>query len=139
MASRTATTNDLSVSARSVPRQPIERQQGLMAAGSLLGALAALSCCILPLVLFSVGVGGAWIGNLTALAPYQPIFVAIALAFLAPGFYLVYLRPRGTCGATAACARPIANRVVKTSLWMATVLVAAALTFPYAAPLLLGT
>lgn len=106
--------------------------------GGLLGALAASSCCILPLVLFSVGIGGAWIGNLTALAPYQPIFVAITLGFLAAGFYLVYLRPKRACAASEACARPVQNRVVKTSLWVATVLVAAALAFPYVAPTLLG-
>ncbi len=43
----------------------------LVAAGGILGALAASSCCILPLVLvlFSVGISGAWIGNLTELAP----------------------------------------------------------------------
>jgi mercuric ion transport protein len=40
----------------------------LMAAGGLLGALAASSCCILPLVLFGLGVSGAWIGNFTQLA-----------------------------------------------------------------------
>ena len=33
-----------------------------MAAGGLIGALAASSCCILPLVLFALGVSGAWIG-----------------------------------------------------------------------------
>jgi len=38
----------------------LQRQQRLMAAGGLVGALAASSCCILPLVLFSLGVSGAW-------------------------------------------------------------------------------
>jgi mercuric ion transport protein len=33
----------------------MQRGQRLMAAGGLLGALAASSCCILPLVLFSLG------------------------------------------------------------------------------------
>ena len=51
-------------------------RQRLVAAGGILGALAASSCCIVPLILFSLGIGGAWIGNLTALAPYKPIFVA---------------------------------------------------------------
>ena len=40
------------------------------AAGGMLGALAASSCCILPLALFTLGISGAWIANLTALAPY---------------------------------------------------------------------
>jgi mercuric ion transport protein len=46
--------------------------QRLMAIGGLFGAIAASSCCIVPLVLFSLGISGAWIANLTALAPYQP-------------------------------------------------------------------
>lgn len=47
-------------------------RQRLVAAGGVLGALAAASCCIIPLILFSLGIGGAWIGNLTALAPTSP-------------------------------------------------------------------
>ncbi len=113
--------------------------QGLAAAGGLLGALAASSCCVVPLVLFSLGVGGVWIGNLTALAPYQPVFVAITLGFLGYGYYLVYRKPRAACAEGAACARPLPNRAVKAALWLATLLVAAALAFPYVAPLLLET
>ena len=56
------------------------RKAGLVAAGGILAALAASSCCIMPLVLFALGVSGAWIGNLTALAPYQPVFIGITLA-----------------------------------------------------------
>ena len=116
-----------------------ERRQAWLAAGGVLGALASSSCCIVPLVLFSLGLGGAWVGNLTALAPYQPIFVAITLVFLGTGFYLVYLRPKRACAEGKACARPLPSRIVRTSLWLATVLVATALAFPYIAPTLLGT
>jgi MerT mercuric transport protein len=45
------------------------RAQTVMAVGGILGALAAASCCILPLALFSLGISGAWIGNFTQLAP----------------------------------------------------------------------
>ena len=48
------------------------RGPALLAASGMLAALAASSCCILPLALFSIGVSGAWIGNFTRLAPYQP-------------------------------------------------------------------
>jgi mercuric ion transport protein len=109
----------------------------LVAAGGLLGGLAATSCCILPLVLFGLGISGAWIANLTALAPYKPYFAAGTLVLLGYGFYLVYLRPRQAC-ADGSCARPMPNRVVKSSLWIATALVAAALAFDYVAPLLLS-
>jgi mercuric ion transport protein len=110
----------------------------LIAVGGILGALAASSCCIVPLILFSLGIGGAWIGNLTALAPYKPLFVAGTAGVLGYGFYLVYWKPRQACADDAACARPIPSRLVQLALWIATVLVIAAFAFDYVAPLLLA-
>ncbi len=108
-----------------------------IAAGGILGALAASSCCILPLVLFSLGISGAWIANFTALAPYKPYFAAATIALLGYGYYLVYVRPRRAC-ADGSCARPLPNRLVKTSLWIAAVLVIIALAFDYVAPFFLS-
>lgn len=117
-----------------------ERPAGsaLLAAGGILAAIGASSCCLFPLIFFALGISGAWIGNLTALAPYQPFFVAAALAFLGFGFFRVYRRKPAACAPADACARPIPNRTVKIALWSAAVLVALATAFPYAAPLLLG-
>lgn len=114
-------------------------RQRLVVVGSILGALAASSCCIVPLLLFSVGIGGAWVGNLTALAPYKPLFVTGTAGVLGYGFYLVYWKPRQACASGAACARPIPSRLVRSALWIATALVIAAFAFDYVAPLLLGT
>jgi len=58
-----------SASADEVSGRSLVARQRLVIAGGIIGALVASSCCIVPLVLFSLGVGGAWIGNLTALAP----------------------------------------------------------------------
>lgn len=115
-------------SARALPR--------LVAAGGLMGALAASTCCILPLVLFSLGISGAWIANLTALAPYKPYFAAATIAFLGYGHYLVYMKPRQAC-ADGSCAHPLPNRLVKASLWFATLLVMVALAFDFIAPFIL--
>jgi mercuric ion transport protein len=112
---------------------------GLVAAGGVLGALASMSCCIVPLAFFALGIGGAWIGNLTALAPYQPIFIGFTLAFLASGYYLVYRRPRVACAEGEVCARALPRRGVKLALWVATALVASALAFPYLVRPLLGS
>ena len=109
----------------------------LVAAGGILGALAASSCCIVPLILFSVGIGGAWIGNLTALAPYKPVFVAATAGILGYGFYLIYWKPRRACADGAVCAPPIPDRIAQIALWLATALVTAAFAFDYVAPLLL--
>jgi mercuric ion transport protein len=115
------------------------RRQRLMAAGGLLGALAASSCCILPLALFGLGVSGAWTGNFTRLAAYQPYFLAATLMFLGYGYWLVYRSSTRNCADGEACARPLPNRVVKTSLILATILVAAALGLDFIAPLLLNS
>jgi len=122
---------------RTVSARSDSTRQRLVALGGILGALAASSCCIVPLVLFSLGVGGAWVGNLTALAPYKPLFVAATTGVLGYGFYLVYWKPRRACANGAACATLVPSRLVRTALWIATVLVAAAFAFDYVAPLLL--
>ncbi len=120
---------------------PPDRKARMIAAGGILGALAASSCCIIPLILFSLGVSGAWIGNLTALAPYKPIFIAITLGFLGYGFWMVYRKPK-PCADGASCARPLPNRLVKTALWASTTLIVIALFWgkiaPVVAPILLG-
>jgi len=115
------------------------RKMGVVVAGGVLGALAASSCCIVPLVLFALGISGAWIGNLTALAPYQPIFIGATLVFLATGYYLVYRKRGVACAEGEVCARPLPRRGVKLALWAATALITSAIAFPYVARALLGT
>jgi mercuric ion transport protein len=115
-------------------------KRGLIAGLSVLGAIGASACCIIPFALFAAGISGAWIGNLTALAPYKPYFVAGTLAFLGVGFYLVYRRPRAAaCADGSYCARPASHRIAKTGLWTATVLVLLAMTFSYWFPLFVET
>lgn len=120
---------------------PDSRKARMIAAGGILGALAASTCCIVPLILFSLGVSGAWIGNLIALEPYKPIFIVITLGFLGYGYWMVYRKPRA-CAEGETCARPLSNRLVKSALWASTILIVIALFWnwiaPVVAPILLG-
>ena len=114
------------------------RKTTIFAGGSVLGALAMSSCCILPLVLFSLGVTGAWIGGLASMYPYKWIFFAVTAGFLGGGFYLVYRKPLATeCDSGNDCATPIANRINKVALWGSTGLVLAAAAFSYVSPIFL--
>jgi mercuric ion transport protein len=113
----------------------ILRTQKLLAAGGVLGALAASSCCILPLVLFGLGISGAWIGNLTQFAPYQPYFIGATAACLGSGYWLLYRSRKMACADGEACARPLPSRIVKLGLILATALVISALAFDFLAPL----
>jgi len=115
----------------------IARGQKLFTAAGVLGAIAASSCCIVPLVLFGLGISGAWIGTLTQLAPYQPYFIAGTLACLGGGYWLTYRSRKVACADGEACARPLPNRLVKTGLIFATILVIGALGLDFLAPLLL--
>jgi mercuric ion transport protein len=96
----------------------------------LLGAVAASSCCILPLALFSLGVSGA------SLAPYQPCFIVATFGFLGAGYWLARRDSDLACADGESCARPLPSRLIKTALVTATVLVIAALGFDFLAPLL---
>ncbi len=124
--------------AAQVARERADTRPALVAAGGVLGALAAASCCLLPLALFGLGATGAWIGALSSLAPYQPIFVVISAGFLIGGFWMVYRKPKAEFVEGAYCARPVSARIVKSALWSAAALVVAAAAFPYVAPQLLG-
>jgi mercuric ion transport protein len=88
---------------------------------------------VVPFALFMLGVSGAWISNLTALEPYQPLFVAIAAACLGYGFYLVYRKPKVACADDSYCASPSSSRLAKIGLWVAMVVVIIAVGFPWIA------
>ena len=129
--------NATSLAGSKAERADTQRTQKLLTAGGLLGALAASSCCILPLALFGLGVSGAWIGHLTRLAPYQPYFIAGTAGCLGFGYWLRYRSRQKGCIEGEACGRPLPNRSVTIGLILATVLVAAALALDLLAPLFL--
>jgi mercuric ion transport protein len=112
----------------------------LLSIGGILAALGAATCCVVPFALFFAGIGGAWIGNLTALKPYQPLFVALAVGCLGAGFYFAYRKPKAPeCVEDSYCARPSSRRVTKIGLWVASVLIVIAVGFPFAARFFLDT
>ena len=60
----------------------------LTTAGGLLAALGlCASCCLLPFLLASLGVAGAWVGKLNAFAAYKWLFVALSAGMIGYGFY----------------------------------------------------
>lgn len=103
------------------------------AAGGLIGALAASSCCILPVVLFSLGIGGTWIAHFTQLAPYKPVFLAVTAGFLAAGYWLDRRAAERACTGQT-CAHPLSRWIVKGTLVAATAIAVAAAGFDYVAP-----
>jgi mercuric ion transport protein len=107
---------------------------GLIGGG--FAAIGASVCCLGPLVLVSIGVGGAWVSNLTALAPYRWVFILAALGFMGFAWHKIYRAPAAAqCEPEALCAVPQTNRVYRVMFWVVSALVLLALVFPYFAPL----
>ena len=114
--------------------QSHDRKRIVAATGGVIGAVLASSCCIGPLLLITLGASGAWIGNLTALKAYQPVFVPVTLAFLGFGFWQVYGKSKQSCDDDSYCASPSSDRLIKVALWVATALVGLALSTDLWAP-----
>ncbi|MEL7968549.1 mercuric ion transporter MerT [Vreelandella neptunia] len=107
--------------------------RGPLAAGGI-AALLASACCLGPLVLITLGVSGAWIGNLTALEPYRPIFIGVALVAMFFAWRRIF-RPVDQCQPGEMCAVPQVRTTYKVIFWGVSVLVLVALVFPYVWPL----
>ncbi len=114
--------------------EQVTGRKRLIAAGGFIGAILASTCCIAPLLLLTLGVTGAWMGNLTALARYQWYFIAATLGFLGAGFWYVYWKPKQACEDGSYCASAASDRVIKVALWFATALVALALGINFILP-----
>lgn len=109
-------------------------KDGALAAGSILAAIGASSCCVLPLTLAFAGVSGAWIGGLTALAPYQPAFLGLGVLSVGSGLWRAYVRKQACAG--PQCGPSNCRRWTRMGLWLATGLMLIAATTGWWAPLL---
>ncbi|TCS71143.1 mercuric ion transport protein [Sulfuritortus calidifontis] len=104
--------------------------------GGVIAAVAASLCCVGPLVLVMLGVGGAWVGNLAVLEPFRPGFLGAALIALFFAWKKIYRAPTAAaCTPGSLCALPQTNRVYKVLFWIVAALIALAVVFPYLAPL----
>lgn len=103
---------------------------------SVLAAIGASVCCAGPLVLLTLGIGGAWIANLTALEPLRPWFTAATLLFLGLAFRRLYLQPQ-VCEPGAACAEPIVLGRQRLVFWVVALALLTLLSVPWLVPLFL--
>ena len=101
---------------------------------SVLAGIGASVCCVGPLTLLALGIGGAWIGNLTALEPYRPLFIGFTLLFLGLAFRKLYVVPR-VCAPGTACANPTTSRRQRLTFWAVAMLLLDLLAVPSFAPL----
>jgi mercuric ion transport protein len=86
---------------------------GLVAA---IAALVGASCCVLPLMLAAIGVGGAWIAQLAVFVTYQWYILTLAVLLITISWIAAFVRG--------------SSRRTKLILAISTALVAAAFVMP---------
>ena len=103
--------------------------------GGIAAVIAASLCCVAPLVLVLMGIGGAWIANLAVFEPYRPLFLGVGIVFMVLAYRKIYGAPAAQdCTPGSLCALPQTNRVYKVLFWVVAAVMTLALVFPYIAP-----
>lgn len=108
--------------------KPITPETTSLTAG-LASAVGASACCVLPLTLVSVGLGGAWVSQLRALERFAPVFIGVAVVAFAYAFYRLYLKP-APCAPRAQCAPPASRRRQRIAFWATLVTAKLLIVFP---------
>lgn len=100
---------------------------GLIATGgSLVTAMLSSACCWVPLLLVAFGASAA--GVSAFFGPWRPLFIVAAVAMLALGFYLTFVRKLvGPCCSTGG---PSSRRLQRATWGVSAVVVAAFVFFP---------
>ncbi|NOQ16626.1 MAG: hypothetical protein GQ581_06165 [Methyloprofundus sp.] len=110
----------------------IDEKKSWLNIGAVLAAVGASVCCVVPLLLLSLGISGAWISTLTSFTAVRPIFIMLTLVFVALSYRKLYLTP-SDCAAGAACALAD-NKKQKLTFWIISTLILFLLAFPWYAP-----
>lgn len=98
--------------------------------GGIIAGLAASVCCVGPLVLVALGVGGAAAGLIEFVAPLRPVFIGLALLFLGLAAHRLFWVPR-VCEPGTACADPRTLRNQRLLFGGIAIVVAALIAFPW--------
>ncbi|WP_086616642.1 mercuric transporter MerT family protein [Erythrobacter tepidarius] len=105
---------------------------GLATCGGVLASFGAATCCALPLMLASAGLGTAWLGSIAPIfAPYRaPLLVIAAVLLLVGAGRLVWqFRLARTCPSDASCGSPIFRALTTIGLLLGTALFAGAIIY----------
>jgi len=120
-------------------RSPLNAKTALV--GGVLAGIGASACCIGPLLLLSLGISGAWIGNLTSLEPYRPIFIVLTVICLGLAFRKLYLVPQTcsqtcsqTCNSEAGCTADRTRKFQRLIFWIVVPLLACLVASPWLIP-----
>ena len=105
------------------------KTQASLAAG-ILAAIGATACCFGPLLLVSIGFGGAWAARMQGLSTLQPVFIGLTLLFMGFAFHRLYVKPR-RCAPGEACEVPQVLGRQRIAFWVVAAAIVAMIVFPF--------
>lgn len=117
------------------PTEPRNDGPAMVGVGSMaalgaitgLGALAASSCCVLPIVLGGLGSGAGIFTVLGVLAPFRiPLMATSVLAVVIGWFLYAPRQQQVACGPDGSCAAPRRSPTALVLLTLATILIVTA-------------
>jgi mercuric ion transport protein len=97
-----------------------------LAASGIAAAFGVASCCALPILLGSLGLGTAWLGGIAFLAaPYRLALLAAAIIFLLSSVVMLIWQRRtaAACTPGKACVRPMITAMTIGALLLGAVLI----------------
>ena len=101
----------------------------VLGAGTIVVAIGASLCCILPVAAVLLGVGSAALG--VQLEPFRPYFLGLTVLFLGTAFYQVYKPIGQECGPEESCAVPASRSQQRMIVWAVAIVALALAAFPY--------
>lgn len=102
----------------------------------IVAAIVASVCCVGPLLLITLGIGGAWIAQLTQFEAVRPFFIVVSVAFLGLAFHRLYLAPQ-LCKSGTICADPKTLKHQRVVFWTVSILLLGLIATPWVASLFL--
>lgn len=102
---------------------------------TILSASLASICCIGPIVLVGLGLGGA--GLAMSLEKYRLLFLGLTVLLLGFAFYLTYRKRQVTCE-DGSCDLRSGSKTMKVTLWTITIVALSMATFPNWSALMLS-
>ena len=109
------------LSAGSADTAPLARGGGavLLTAGGLAAAFAVASCCGLPFILATLGLGTAWLYGVAVLAaPHRAALLAAAAICLVGGAVLLWRQRQSpaSCASSGVCTKPAVRALTTVGL-----------------------
>ena len=101
----------------------------VLGVGTVLAAVGASLCCIVPIAVVLLGVGSAALGM--QLMPIRPYLLGLTVVFLGTAFYQVYKTNRQECAPDESCAVPAGQRRQLTMVWLFAIVAVAVAALPY--------